>query len=449
MLSVISLKVPRFLLKAVLAAAFVVGLVVFVTINTDESLVSASSTLRNVFSKFNSTAYYDRALGAHIHPQDVLFLYVPLQGGGNGRQAVLSHNSAVYDKVMAQEVHEPKDFDMESIRPPEDVKSYQRESATIVALVRNNEIGKIKRTIVQFEEKFNKKFEYPYTFINDQPFSENFKNKVRSFTNAEVFFVQLAPDLWQKPDWIDRNKEQLAMAELRRQNVAYAQKESYHNMCRFYSGAFYHVPELRNFRYYWRIEPDVKFFSDINYDVFKYLAGTGKIYGFTINIYDIHQSVESLLPETLKFLNTADNYKYVNKNGAFQWITENRQLPEKAAFTGGYSTCHFWSNFEIGDMDFFRGEAYSKWFQHLDSTGKFYYERWGDAPVHSLGLALFADKSKVHWFRDIGYYHAPYVHCPNSKSTRGCDTGNFGPNPDQNCMGTWIEFEMEDPAAIY
>ena len=39
-------------------------------------------------------------------------------------------------------------------------------------------------------------------------------------------------------------------------------------------------------------------------------------------------------------------------------------------------------------MDFFRGPAYRKFFDTLDSTGKFFYERWGDAPVHSIGVAL-------------------------------------------------------------
>lgn len=33
-----------------------------------------------------------------------------------------------------------------------------------------------------------------------------------------------------------------------------------------------------------------------------------------------------------------------------------------------------WSNFEIADMDFWRGEAYSKFFDYLDSQGGFYYE---------------------------------------------------------------------------
>ncbi len=33
-----------------------------------------------------------------------------------------------------------------------------------------------------------------------------------------------------------------------------------------------------------------------------------------------------------------------------------------------------WSNFEIADMDFWRGEAYTKYFDYLESQGGFYYE---------------------------------------------------------------------------
>lgn len=33
-----------------------------------------------------------------------------------------------------------------------------------------------------------------------------------------------------------------------------------------------------------------------------------------------------------------------------------------------------WSNFEIGDLEFWRGEAYSKFFDFLDEKGGFYYE---------------------------------------------------------------------------
>ena len=32
-----------------------------------------------------------------------------------------------------------------------------------------------------------------------------------------------------------------------------------------------------------------------------------------------------------------------------------------------------WSNFEIADLEFWRSEAYTKYFEYLDSTGGFYY----------------------------------------------------------------------------
>lgn len=383
--------------------------------------------------------------GVVLTPGNVQISYVesPDRQGLPDEIAKINHQK--WEETMKQRISEPKDFDIESIRPPKDPANYDRERATILSLVRNNELTSIVKSIQEIELKFNSKFQYPYTFINEQPFSNKFKDKIRSLTKAEINFAHIPHHIWRKPFDINGEREKEGIEYLLLEDVAYSDVESYHNMCRFYSGNVFKMPELAKYKYYWRIEPGVKYFSDIRYDVFKYLAGTKKVYGFTIALYDSPQSVKTLLPETIEFLNKKDNYKYVHPNGAFQWATESKQNPIHNEIAGGYSTCHFWSNFEIADMDFFRGEAYSNWFEHLDQTGKFYYERWGDAPVHSLGLALFADKSKVHWFRDIGYFHFPYFNCPNADNTVGCNVDQFDSDrvlSNQNCMGTWIEFEM-------
>jgi len=39
-----------------------------------------------------------------------------------------------------------------------------------------------------------------------------------------------------------------------------------------------------------------------------------------------------------------------------------------------YNAYKVWSNFEIANMEFWRGEAYMKFFEYLDSKGGFYYE---------------------------------------------------------------------------
>lgn len=65
-------------------------------------------------------------------------------------------------------------------------------------------------------------------------------------------------------------------------------------------------------------------------------------------------------------------------------------------------------------MDFYRSEAYLSFFNHLDKAGGFFYERWGDAPVHSIGASLLLDKSEFHYFDNIGYLHPPIMHCPKA-----------------------------------
>ncbi|KAG1732978.1 glycolipid 2-alpha-mannosyltransferase-domain-containing protein [Suillus lakei] len=60
-----------------------------------------------------------------------------------------------------------------------------------------------------------------------------------------------------------------------------------------------------------------------------------------------------------------------------------------------------WSNFEIADMDFWRGEFHTGLFDFLENACGFYYERWGDAPVHSIAAALFARKDQLHFLKNI------------------------------------------------
>ena len=58
--------------------------------------------------------------------------------------------------------------------------------------------------------------------------------------------------------------------------------------------------------------------------------------------------------------------------------------------------------------------------------------RWGDAPIHSIAAALFLDKSRIHFFNDIGYKHGDFGHCPPERKVRKsgkcqCDPKtNFG-----------------------
>ena len=184
---------------------------------------------------------------------------------------------------------------------------------------------------------------------------------------------------------------------LKEKNIQYSHKLSYHQMCRWNSGMFYKHPALENYRYYWRVEPKVQFFCDVDYDVFRYMHDYNVTYGYVINLYDAPASIPNLWPVTQQFV--ASHPSYVAQNNMLGWLTDTRRQ-DHTEEAKGYSTCHFWSNFEIGDMEFFRSQKYEDYFNYLDRNGGFFYERWGDAPVHSIALGLFEDAAKVHWYVD-------------------------------------------------
>ena len=211
-----------------------------------------------------------------------------------------------------------------------------------------------------------------------------------------MYTAELVPqEHWETPSWINEDLYQESVKVLKEQGVQYMDKKSYHQMCRWNSGMFYKHPALLDTQYYWRVEPNVHFFCDVDYDVFRYMQDHNKTYGFTVNLYDSPESVAGLWPATQQFI--ADHPEYLHPNNAIKWLQEDTIRPENYQKANGYSTCHFWSNFEIGDMSFWRSKAYEEYFQHLDRAGGFFYERWGDAPVHSIGLGLFEDQNKIHW----------------------------------------------------
>ncbi|KFA48114.1 hypothetical protein S40293_09296 [Stachybotrys chartarum IBT 40293] len=323
-----------------------------------------------------------------------------------------------------------------------DAVDTDRIDATLLALVRNEEVDDMVSSMKDLERTWNHKFNYPWTFFNDVEFTEEFKRKTSAATNAKCHYELIPAEHWNAPRWIDKQIFDESAAALEKSGVQYAKMMSYHQMCRWNSGLFYKHPALARTRWYWRVEPKVHFFCDVDYDVFRYMQDNNKTYGFTINLYDDPKTLPTLWPETVKFL--AEHPNYLHENNAIKWVVDDVRRPDHNKKAQGYSTCHFWSNFEVGDMDFWRSQAYEDYFNHLDRAGGFFYERWGDAPVHSIALGLFEDSSKIHWFRDIGYQHIPFFNCPNSPKCKGCVTGRLTDGEAwlhrEDCRPTWFKY---------
>lgn len=70
-----------------------------------------------------------------------------------------------------------------------------RISATLLALVRNEELEGMVEAMKDLERTWNHKFNYPWTFFNDVPFSDEFKRQTSAATNAECRYGTLLPQI--------------------------------------------------------------------------------------------------------------------------------------------------------------------------------------------------------------------------------------------------------------
>lgn len=63
-----------------------------------------------------------------------------------------------------------------------------RVKAAFVILTRNSELDAIRKTMQQLEARFNRKFNYPYVFLNDEEFTEEFIELTSGMTSAETHY---------------------------------------------------------------------------------------------------------------------------------------------------------------------------------------------------------------------------------------------------------------------
>lgn len=148
---------------------------------------------------------------------------------------------------------------------------------------------------------------------------------------------------------------------------------------------FYTLEALRPYKWYWRLEPEVEFSCSITYDPFLEMRRRNKVYGWTIALWEEPNTCPSLFKHTSVFkekehIPTTDLWRATMSASWLpyplrRWFGGGTLLPHHDTRGDGWSLCHYWSNFEIADLDFFRGEKYQKLFAYLDSKGGFYDER--------------------------------------------------------------------------
>jgi mannosyltransferase len=145
---------------------------------------------------------------------------------------------------------------------------------------------------------------------------------------------------------------------------------------------FYDVPALKRYKWYWRVEPDVEFSCAMTYDPFVQMEKHGKVYGYTVALWEVDNTVPTLFRAVSDFkeakrIRTTNLWRSMVKPSWIprpiraMWSSE----PWRDAEGDEWNLCHYWSNFEIADLDFYRSKEYREFFEFLDRRGGFYFER--------------------------------------------------------------------------
>lgn len=133
------------------------------------------------------------------------------------------------------------------------------------------------------------------------------------------------------------------------------------------------------------------------------MAEYNKTYGFTIAVKELRETV----PNIFRYASAYKRVKGLESKGLWEMFLEEpeeqpedkpkeekkeEKLPEEILQTEQgdqsipdvdpeamegekYNMCHFWSNFEIARLDFFRSKEYEEFFDMMDKSGGFWMER--------------------------------------------------------------------------
>lgn len=136
-----------------------------------------------------------------------------------------------------------------------------------MVLARNKELEGVIQSVKSIERHFNRWFHYPYVFLNDGIFNETFKETVLNYTSSTVEWGQISAEDWGFPDWADPAVTKEGIARQGDNAIMYGSMESYHHMCRFYSGYVLGV---------WLVETSTDFFLG-NFTTTSYYSNTNGI----------------------------------------------------------------------------------------------------------------------------------------------------------------------------
>jgi len=149
----------------------------------------------------------------------------------------------------------------------------------------------------------------------------------------------------------------------------------YRHMCHFMSMQWYQL--LSRYEYAMRVDEDVCL-QTLVADPFRVMQERKLVYGYGRQTIERHQPTLDTFPAWL------DKY-----------VEQQRLLPLRD--THAVVENMFFTNFFIARVAWWERADVQHFLKAVDESGRIYTKRWGDAPIQTVALALFASPEAVSW----------------------------------------------------
>jgi alpha 1,2-mannosyltransferase len=181
------------------------------------------------------------------------------------------------------------------------------------------------------EDRFNRKFHYDWVFLNDAAFDDTFKKITTALVSGRTKYGKIPKEHWSFPDFIDQDRAAKVRADMASRKIIYGDSISYRHMCRYESGFFFRHPLMMDYDWYWRVEPSIELFCDIDFDPFRLMAEKNKKYSFVLSLYEYVETIPTLWDSAKKFIKK--HPEHIAKDNSMKFLSDDNGKT--------YNHCHF------------------------------------------------------------------------------------------------------------
>ncbi|KAJ6450929.1 glycosyltransferase family 15 protein, partial [Mycena sanguinolenta] len=187
---------------------------------------------------------------------------------------------------------------------------------------------------------------------------------------------------------------------------------AYHHLCSFFSYKIFNHPRIKDLTYYLRLDDDSYVREPACFDPFEYMHVHNKSYAFQDSPPDMGWVTEGMWPFVSNYAQRHPDVESTLERNGFDW-PQNRFWP--LGFGQGVNFPSYETNFDLVKVPRFRTPEMQEFFRDLASDPKrFYWYRWGDAPLRFAEVHMFLDVAQeTHRMCELPYSHKdrPFDDC--------------------------------------